>query len=321
MSDKLDKAIQAKQREKLETEKRLLEKKGLKPSSSEDPVLRRLRSEMKERSVYRPIELSTETLLGENFDRKSINRTSEQIVQEVREVEKLNPSFSKKDEINQHSDKAWAKLSESEEGKVLLREAGGKDNIIKSMDDHIHKFVNRTAYYSERTNELSPDAVGRNVHRAAELYHFEKDKKKILDGKLLPEQRIDYLDQNGDRRFVKIDYLYRSDDGRLHIKDYKRINLGEYERTPEGKKWVDWAKENIGKDLREKIQNGESPFFTHRTHGKIPAEIQSDLREYLYDCLDKYKIQMEKYKFLVSEAAGVELSKVGYSFHPYFSFV
>lgn len=30
MSDKLDKAIQAKQREKLETEKRLLEKKGLK---------------------------------------------------------------------------------------------------------------------------------------------------------------------------------------------------------------------------------------------------------------------------------------------------
>lgn len=64
MSDKLDKAIQAKQREKLETEKRLLEKKGLKPSSSEDPVLRRLRSEMKERSVYRPIELSTETLLG-----------------------------------------------------------------------------------------------------------------------------------------------------------------------------------------------------------------------------------------------------------------
>ncbi|MEM4724349.1 MAG: hypothetical protein QXP01_05000 [Candidatus Hadarchaeum sp.] len=160
---------------------------------------------------------------------------------------------------------------------------------------------------------LDSQATGRLIHRIGELRVNTTRSDEVLKGTRLTEQRIDYI-KDGKRRYVEIDEVIIK--GKKHyIRDYKPINIREFERTEKGKIWAQWMEEHVGKDFRERLRSGENPFSF-----RVPGirEANKDLVDFLKLKTSKYKSQLEKYTDLYSQAYGVDKTLVKANIQAYF---
>jgi hypothetical protein len=279
-----------------------------------------MKSEIAHSGTEASIEFSTETILRKKLSHIENQALSETMHKKIKDVAEIIQKYPTQSEISKKCQDIWEKLEASKEGQVLLENAGGKQRLQRLMDKGMHKFINQVAHYSEKGKRISGRAVGRNVHRMGELFRLRKSAGEVVKGKLLVENPISYVDSHGSKHSIRCDYLRRMGDGRIRIGDIKPIHLDHFEATPEGQKWVEWAKKTIGNDFRERIRDGESPFFCNHTIGGIPPEIRDSLQDFLIKSAAEHKRQFQKYRFCVAEAENVDVSKVGVSISPYFRF-
>src|SRR5690606_18079563 len=117
---------------------------------------------------------------------------------------RIMPRFQTREQIADYQNRAWQRFESSSDGKLLINQVGGKEKLVNMMNDGQHNFITRSATLCEKAG-LSDDATGRTVHRLAELHTLEKHGGDILDGARHVEQRIDYIDGNGEHRHVELD--------------------------------------------------------------------------------------------------------------------
>lgn len=249
--------------------------------------------------------------------RLELRRQPGEGIEKYRQVSRLEQRFNSPQALDQYRQEAWSRLENSREGQMLLKQAGGKEKLIHQMDAR-GDFITRTASLCENAG-LDDTAIGRNVHRMAELFTIEKQPGEILKGVRSVEQRVEYTDPSGRKLHVEIDDITRRGE-KIFIRDYKPINLRHFEETSAGQKWAKWLEKNVGSDFRERIQSGESPFFQIETQGKMPKHLTRELQKYIRDVTDHHKQQLEKYRELYSQAASIDRASIQASVRPYFKF-
>ena len=312
MKRKIDEvAIRLKKNEKVEKGNRGQDNRFLQGASGEG-ILKHNHNEGVQESSERSVIESSHMMIRlkpELLDRGS----------EIQHVQKLEPRYFNEKQLIESRQEAWDKLNSSNEGRILLEKVGGRENMVKIMGDGNRSFLTRAASISEKAG-LPSDAVGRNVHKLGELYYMEKHPRTILEGKKLVEQRINYTDNQGKDHRVELDHVTRLPNGRAIISDFKRINLGLFERTSEGQRWTKWARETIGPNFRDKIRAGESPFFDSETNHPMPRDIRSGLNNYQKEVADHHCKQLDHYRKLFSEATGIDPAKISIAVTPYYGF-
>jgi hypothetical protein len=235
-----------------------------------------------------------------------------------RNVQKIERRFESPDSIEDFKKEAWSKLENSHEGKMLIKQVGGKEKLIQYMSDYRGDFITKTASLCHDAG-LNDSAIGRTVHRMAELYTLEKQPKDILEGVRQVEQRINFNDRRGVGHHVEIDDVTKRGDNTF-IRDYKPINLSHFERTSAGREWVKFMEKNVGSNFRERIMAGESPYFQKETAGLMPKSIQHALRDYIRNVSKHHIEQLDNYKNLYSQATGIDRANIQTSVRPYFKF-
>lgn len=263
-----------------------------------------------------PVSMEAKLRSIEIEDRITRDRSNRSGFHNVRAVEKR---FASPDDIKDFKSEAWHRLLNSQEGKALIRQAGGRDHMVRMMDRYRGDFLTKTATLCEQGG-LDSTATGRTVHRMAELYTLEKQPKDILRGTRQVEHRIDYTDNQGKARHVEIDDITKRGE-RTFIRDYKPVNLANFERTTVGREWSNWMEKNIGANYRERIQAGENPFFIQQTKdSKLPTHLRHALRDYIREVNNHHIEQLEHYRDLYSQANSIDHSNINISVRPYFKY-
>ncbi len=274
---------------------------------------RRARMEVnREREVHSPTGTEVDVRRLERADK--IEKSG---LKTLKEVKPLELKYHSREDIDRAVEKAWAKLEKSAEGKALIKAYGGKAGLEKEILSNKPGLETRIASKCSLA-ELDASAAGRNVHRIAELYELEKHPGKILNGTIQVEQRIDYTDGEGKARHGELDHV-REDHGKFKIRDHKPVNLSHFERTRIGKEWAAWAEKNVGKDFREQVMDGRSPFFQKVKDG-LPKHIHRGLKEFIDRADQKAARQLSNYEKLYSEATGVDRELIDAQVQPYFVF-
>lgn len=300
------------------TEKRTHESEKILKKVSEDKTIRRAQSEAGENSKEIPSSAQLESQARHLQKTESgLEGSKKQGV--LPEIKHTEPRFRSYEQIKEYQQQAWDKLSETREGRQLIQQAGGKEKMIRMINDHRPNLLTRSAALCEKAG-MDDGATGRNVHRVAELSTLEKHPKEILENSHQVEQRIDYIDRTGRNRHLELDDVTRLRDGRVVIRDYKPINLTNYERTSGGREWVKWAEKNVGADFREKIRNGASPFFNQEAREPMPKQVRSSLQEFLDKAVQRHRAQLEGYKDFYSKASGIDSRNIRTAIEPYFKF-
>jgi len=282
-----------------------------------DKTIQRAKAEIAQNHTDGKINTSLETQLR---DRSKVNVDGESSLKKIGEVQRLEQRFQSKEQLTEYRQQAWKAFTDSSDGKRFMQQIGGKENLTKLMNEgRQYNFETRSAALCEKAG-LNDDATGRVVHRLAELYTLEKNPQEIIDGRYQVEQRINYIDRNNISHHVELDNVTHLTDGRIIIRDYKPVNLSNFERTSSGKSWVNWVEKNVGPDFREKIQAGASPFFNVETNGSMPREIRAGLQAYLKQIESRHHFQLDKYKELYSKATGIDRSNIKTAVIPYFKF-
>lgn len=312
MSDDIVK-LKTKELNSTDLEKRNLKKNDrVNVDANTNTDLRRIKIENENKSLC-----SSQRHEIENKTRKITPLENIENPRNYKEIKLVENRTNSSEHIKMRLQEAWDKLQNSSEGKALITQSGDVNSMRKLMSEGRFKLLNRSASLCEKAG-LDDRAIGRNVHRMAEIYTFEKHPDDILNGTRKVEQRIDYQDSNGKPHYVEIDDISNLRDGRVVIRDYKPIDLGKFEATQNGKEWAKWAEKNIGKNFREQIMDGASPYFQKSM--TMPKEIRSSLKSYLRDISQGHKEQLEKYKTLYSEATKVNPSKVSMVIEPYYKY-
>ncbi len=180
----------------------------------------------------------------------------------------------------------------------------------REFGEHIDPLTYVANLAAERAN-LTPAEVGNIVHRIAELRTLYARPDEILEGVRLVEQRINFI-KDGEQRHVEIDTVIRRGD-KHYLRDYKPINLGDFERTEAGKQWAAWMESHIGKNFRERIKMGLNPFVKGQS-----KEIRDSLQEFLKEATKRHKEKLDKYRSLYIEANNLNPQLVQVHVRPYF---
>lgn len=249
------------------------------------------------------------------FIEKSDHRLLKTI--EAKNVQEITPKYKSLSELNAYKENAWKGLEETSLGKRLLEKVGGREIVKENMQIGLKPFLTKTANYCESIEENRPTEEGNLVHRVAELYYLEKQPKKIIEGKKFVEQNV-YYKQKGIIKHGEIDYVSMKSDNSVLIIDYKRVDLGKFEKTVEGRRWAIWAKKNVGSNFRELIREGSGPHFMDLRKELPPAEIREGLKVYMERSGKKYQDQLDRYRRLFSEGSGVPLEKISTTVVPYY---
>lgn len=156
-------------------------------------------------------------------------------------------------------------------------------------------------------------ATGRLVHRIAELRTLAHYPNDILRGIRQTEQYIAYQDETGANHHIEIDTVIVRG-SRHFVRDYKPINLRDFEQIPAGHAWAQWAREQVGSDYGQRIQMGENPYFGQT----MPADIRRGLQQFLTGAARKHRDQLSRYHRLYAAARNIPEQQVSSSVRPYF---
>ena len=129
--------------------------------------------------------------------------------------------------------------------------------------------------------------VGTLVHRVAELRTLHRHPEDILDGTRFAEQRVP--EEAGETYGEIDDIIVRGE--KYYIRDYKPVNLAEFEDTEQGKQWAVLMEQELGEDFRDQIKGGHGPFVP-----EMPRDVRDSLRDFLAVKTREHQNQLEEYK-------------------------
>lgn len=211
---------------------------------------------------------------------------------------------------------AFDRLSQTSEGQKFLEAVGGQQGLEQLIRADDNDPLTQAATLAEQAG-LDAAATGRIVHRVAEMRTMDLHPDEIIDGTRMAEQRIDYVDEDGQERHVEIDdVIVRGD--KHYIRDYKPLNMQDFENTEAGQCWAEWMEANVGRDFRQRIQAGSNPFDIGASEQPMPREIRVGLQDFLRDATEQHKEQLGSYRELYAAARNIDPSQVRTSVRPYF---
>jgi hypothetical protein len=153
--------------------------------------------------------------------------------------------------------------------------------------------------------------TGNLVHRVAEMRTLHQHPYEVLNGIRMVEQRIDYI-QDGEHHHAEVDTVIVR--GEQHyIRDYKPINLEDFETTEIGQEWSKWMNDHVGADYQTRLKMGENPFRVGQ-----PIEMRHGLRDFLKESTAQYKQRLNQYKEIYQLANELDSRNVHVSVRPYF---
>lgn len=212
--------------------------------------------------------------------------------------------------------KALEKLSQTSEGQKFLEALGGSEKFEQLIAADDGDPLTRAATLAQQAG-LDAAATGRIVHRAAEMRTMKLHPDEIVDGTRMAEQRIDYVDEDGQEHHIEIDdVIVRGD--KHYIRDYKPLNLQAFEETDAGRRWAEWMEANVGGDFRQRIQAGSNPYDTGTSEQPMPREIRAGLQDFLRTATEQHKQQLDSYRELYAKARNIDGGQVHTAVRPYF---
>lgn len=227
------------------------------------------------------------------------------------------------EEIQQDYEAMLTKFGDSESGQKFLAALPEGVTLRDIVEGKVSKDPITYAAMIAEDGGVEPAQEGTLVHRVAELRNIHNHPDDLRTGVRCTEQRIDTLDEEGNKQgHVELDEVIVRGDNH-YIRDYKPINLSEFESTEAGARWSSWMEGNFGSDFREKIRQGElNPIATKEV---VPEPMDQDTRRALRDFMDQatqeHKEQLENYTQKYAEAKNLETSQVKAAVvRPYFVF-
>lgn len=240
---------------------------------------------------------------------------------DITKVEEIQTRFNGKDgkdtqdAIDEFEKKAIDKFEDCTEGQKFLDQVGGESKLEELIQTGGGDLPTRVAAIAQQAG-LEPTAIGRIVHRVAELQTLNQHPDEVADGTRLAEQRIDYTDTGGKSRHIEIDNVIQRGD-QHYLRDYKPVNIQDLEKNEEaGTNWKSWLDDHEG--FRERLEKGENPFSLVGEDGKIPKDVRDELQGFLKESTAKHKEQLDKYRAVYAESRNIELDNVKTAVRPYF---
>jgi len=228
----------------------------------------------------------------------------------------VESSFSNSSEIQEFVSQALDKFSQSSDQQKFLERVGGKEGLQELISNKDGDLLTKVAGLANDAGIEDPKAIGRITHRVAEIDTLMNHSDEVLDGTRLAEHRVDYEDEHDNKKRIEIDNVFQRQ--RYHnLRDFKPINVKDFEKTENGKQWVGWMEENVGNDFRERLSSGENPFVVAR-HKSMPKDIRDGLRDFMKDARNAHQDQLDNYKKIYVEANNLDPAKVRTQVRPYF---
>jgi hypothetical protein len=211
---------------------------------------------------------------------------------------------------------AYERMSKTSEGQKFLEVVGGQQGLEQLIRADDGDPLTRAATLAEQAG-LDGAAIGRIVHRVAEIRTMELHPDEVIDGTRRAEQRIDYIGEDGQKHHIEIDdVIVRGD--KHYLRDYKPLNLQDFEDTEAGQRWAKWMEANVGEDFRQRIQAGLNPYGIGASEQPMPREIRSGLQDFLRDVTEQHKQQLDGYRELYAKARDIDPGQVRTAVRPYF---
>lgn len=234
----------------------------------------------------------------------------------VEDTPTMRNRINDKDDIEALKAEAFDKLSQTNEGQKFLEALGGWEELERLITVDDGDPLTRAATLAQQAG-LDAAATGRIVHRVAEMRTMELHPDEIVDGTRMAEQRIDYIDEEGQEHHIEIDdVIVRGD--KHYIRDYKPLNLQDFEDTEAGQRWAEWMEANVGGDFRQRIQAGSNPYDTGSSEQPMPREIRAGLLDLLRNETEKHRQQLNGYCELYAKARDIDSGQVRTAVRPYF---
>jgi len=211
---------------------------------------------------------------------------------------------------------AFERMSKTSEGQKFLEVVGGQQGLEQLIRADDGDPLTRAATLAEQAG-LDGTSTGRIVHRVAEIRTIELHPDEVIDGTRRAEQRIDYIGEDGQKHHIEIDdVIVRGD--KHYLRDYKPLNLQDFEDTEAGQRWAKWMEANVGEDFRQHIQAGLNPYGIGASEQPMPREIRSGLQDFLRDVTEQHKQQLDGYRELYAKARDIDPGQVRTAVRPYF---
>ncbi len=189
--------------------------------------------------------------------------------------------------------------------RVLEREGLSFQDLVERPRDFFGRHSDVASKIHDWCQESGcrPSVAGTLVHRFMELRTMHQHPDEVVAGLRKLEHRIDY--QGGYKRLDGV--LIRGDTH--YIYDYKPVNMADFMQTEAGQTYIPLLEREFGADYPRKLTGG----IKH-----LPPDMRQAVHDFITETNAHHRRQLEPYKYLYAQAAGLSDDQVKGHIRPYF---